>query len=132
MSTRPTARSASSSTGSATGGSGFPEHDRAEVPALHLARSGDAVRIAEIAPPWIQVPPEGYGGIELVVDLLAYGFEARGHDVTLFAPEGSRSAAEVVSPLPAAGSDSIGDRWHEAYHAVSAYQHAEDFDLIHD
>jgi glycosyltransferase involved in cell wall biosynthesis len=90
------------------------------------------MRIAEIAPPWIQVPPEGYGGIELVVDLLAHGFEARGHDVTLFAPEGSRSAAEVVSPLPAAGSDSIGDRWHEAYHAVSAYQHAEDFDLIHD
>ena len=79
------------------------------------------MRIAEIAPPWIPVPPKGYGGIELVVDLLAHGFEAQGHDVTLFAPEGSRSAAEVVSPLPAAGSDSIGDGWHEAYHSVSAY-----------
>ena len=90
------------------------------------------MRIAEIAPPWIPVPPKGYGGIELVVDLLAQGFEAHGHDVTLFAPEGSRSAAEVVSPLPAAGSDSIGDRWHEAYHSVSAYQHADDFELIHD
>ena len=41
------------------------------------------MRIAEIAPPWIPVPPKGYGGIELVVDLLAHGFEAHGHDVTL-------------------------------------------------
>jgi glycosyltransferase involved in cell wall biosynthesis len=90
------------------------------------------MRIAEIAPPWIQVPPEGYGGIELVVDLLARGFQARGHEVTLFAPEGSRSTAEVVSPLPAPGSSAIGDRWHEAYHSISAYQRAEEFDLIHD
>jgi glycosyltransferase involved in cell wall biosynthesis len=90
------------------------------------------MRIAEIAPPWIPVPPEGYGGIELVVDLLAHGFHARGHDVTLFAPKGSRSAAEVVSPLPAPGSSAIGDRWHEAYHSSSAYQRVEEFDLIHD
>src|SRR5215211_330827 len=90
------------------------------------------MRIAEVAPPWIPVPPEGYGGIELIVDLLARGLQARGHEVTLFAPEGSKSPAEVISPLPAAGSGSIGDRWHEAYHSLSAYQQADEFDLIHD
>jgi glycosyltransferase involved in cell wall biosynthesis len=90
------------------------------------------MRIAEVAPPWIPVPPEGYGGIELIVDLLARGLQARGHEVTLFAPEGSKSLAEVISPLPAAGSGSIGDRWHEAYHSLSAYQQADEFDLIHD
>ena len=90
------------------------------------------MRIAEIAPPWIPVPPTGYGGIELVVDLLARGFEARGHDVTLFAAEGSRSEADVVSPLPAPGASAIGDSWHEAYHSISAYQRADDFDVIHD
>src|SRR5215217_3211467 len=41
--------------------------------------------------------------------LLARGFHARGHDVTLFAPEGSRSEADVVSPLPAPGPSAIGD-----------------------
>ena len=29
------------------------------------------MRIAEICPPWIAVPPKGYGGIEWVVALLA-------------------------------------------------------------
>jgi glycosyltransferase involved in cell wall biosynthesis len=78
------------------------------------------------------VPPKGYGGIELIVDLLARGLEARGHQVTLFAPQGSSSPAEVVSPLPAPEAGSIGDPWHEAYHAVSAYQRADEYDLIHD
>jgi len=90
------------------------------------------MRIAEVAPPWISLPPEGYGGIEMIVDLLARGLDAGGHEVTLFAPEESRSPAEVVSPLPAPGVAAIGDPWHEAYHALSAYRHADEFDLIHD
>lgn len=102
------------------------------VSARHPGKVAADMRIAEIAPPWIEVPPEGYGGIELVVDLLARGFQARGHEVTLFAPEGSRSPAEVVSPLPPPGSAAIGDPWHEAYHSISAYQRADEFDLIHD
>ena len=85
-----------------------------------------------IASPWIEVPPEGYGGIELIVDLLTTGLHARGHDVTLFAPEGSRSDADVVSPLPAPGASSIGDPWFEAYHVLVAYREAEQFDLVHD
>src|SRR5215207_9694002 len=90
------------------------------------------MRIAEVAPPWIPVPPEGYGGIELVVDLLARGLQARGHEVTLFAPQGSRASATVVSPLPAAGAAAIGDPWVETAHALAAHQRAHAFDLIHD
>jgi glycosyltransferase involved in cell wall biosynthesis len=90
------------------------------------------MRIAEVAPPWIPVPPEGYGGIELVVGLLATGLQERGHDVTLFAPRGSDSEAEVVSPLPPVGMDSIGDRWFEAYHALAAHLCAGEFDVVHD
>jgi glycosyltransferase involved in cell wall biosynthesis len=89
------------------------------------------MRIAEVAPPWIALPPSGYGGIELIVDLLARGLQERGHEVTLFAPEESRSPAEVVSPLPAPGVASIGDPWHEAYHALSAHQ-SDEFDIVHD
>ena len=31
------------------------------------------MRIAQICPPWLAVPPKGYGGIEWVVALLADG-----------------------------------------------------------
>ena len=91
------------------------------------------MRIAVIAPPWYPVPPSGYGGIEWVVALLADGLTARGHDVTLFAPPGSRTEARLVSPLDKLPpEDMIGDPWHEASHVISAYQRAGEFDLLHD
>jgi glycosyltransferase involved in cell wall biosynthesis len=90
------------------------------------------VRVAEIAPPWFPVPPQGYGGIELVVDLLARLLQERGHDVTLFAPKGSDSEAAVVSPLPPAGATRMGDPWVEISHVLSAYLRRSEFDVIHD
>ena len=53
------------------------------------------LRIAMLAPLWIPVPPPGYGGIEAVVDLLCEALVERGHEVTLFAAPGSRSAARA-------------------------------------
>lgn len=50
-----------------------------------------------VAPPWYPVPPRGYGGIELVVALLARELRRMGHHVTLFASEGSEHA-EVLAP----------------------------------
>ncbi len=41
------------------------------------------MRVGLIASPWISVPPTGYGGTELVVDLLARGLVQRGHEVVL-------------------------------------------------
>ena len=57
------------------------------------------MRIAQIAPPWLTVPPARYGGTERVVSMLAEGLMARGHDVTLFASGGSSTGARLVSPL---------------------------------
>ena len=45
--------------------------------------------IAIAADPRIPVPPELYGGIERIVDMLVRGLVDRGHDVTLFAHEDS-------------------------------------------
>ncbi|HEU4398481.1 MAG TPA: glycosyltransferase family 4 protein [Actinomycetota bacterium] len=91
------------------------------------------MRIALVAPPWYAVPPSGYGGIEWVVALLADGLVDRGHDVTLFAPTGSRTKARLVSPLgEQPPPDSIGNPWYEASHAVSAYEESERFDILHD
>jgi glycosyltransferase involved in cell wall biosynthesis len=89
--------------------------------------------IAVIAPPWYSVPPSGYGGIERVVALLADGLTDRGHEVTLFAPPGSETEAVLVPPLEEVPPEElIGDPWYEAAHAVSAYQRAHEFDLLHD
>lgn len=37
--------------------------------------------IAMLAPPWIPVPPDGYGGTEQVVALLCEGLVGLGHRV---------------------------------------------------
>ena len=91
------------------------------------------MRIAVIAPPWYAVPPSGYGGIEWVVALLADGLTDRGHEVTLFAPPGSETEAELIPPLgEVPPAELIGDPWYEAAHAVSAYDRGDKFDLLHD
>jgi glycosyltransferase involved in cell wall biosynthesis len=91
------------------------------------------LKIAQIAPPWIAVPPPGYGGIEWVVALLADELVARGHDVTLFASGGSVTEAKLESVFdPAPGSTKIGDTYLEVLHAFHAYEQAGEFDVIHD
>ena len=54
-------------------------------------------RIVLIAPPWYPVPPHGYGGTELVVALLARELRSRGHDVFVFAAQGSPLATHTVA-----------------------------------
>ena len=65
------------------------------------------LRIAQVAPLWIKVPPEKYGGIERIVAMLCDGLVEKGHDVTLFAAGGSSTKAKLVSvfekPLIEAG-----------------------------
>jgi glycosyltransferase involved in cell wall biosynthesis len=91
------------------------------------------VRIAQVAPVWLPVPPRGYGGIEWVVFLLTEGLVARGHEVTLFASGGSRTRARLVSVFEEAPTTA---RIHESYwelaHALAAYNRHGEFDLIHD
>jgi glycosyltransferase involved in cell wall biosynthesis len=92
------------------------------------------MRIAEIAPPWVSVPPPSYGGIELVVSLVADGLVERGHEVTLFASPGSRTTGTLVSPLeevpPLAEMGlSVTD---DTIHTLSAYLQAGGFDVVHD
>ena len=91
------------------------------------------MRVAVIAPVWFPVPPTGYGGIELVVSLLADGLVDAGHDVTLFASGGSRTKAKLVSPMsPAPDPQDLGNPWFDAYHALACYLQVSDFDIVHD
>jgi glycosyltransferase involved in cell wall biosynthesis len=44
-----------------------------------------SMRICVVAPPWLPVPPEAYGGTEAVIDVLARGLRSAGHEVLLAA-----------------------------------------------
>ena len=51
-------------------------------------RNEPGLRIAMLAPPWISVPPPGYGGVEAVVSVADRGAGRSGHEVTLFCAPG--------------------------------------------
>jgi glycosyltransferase involved in cell wall biosynthesis len=92
------------------------------------------MRIGLIAPPWLCVPPERYGGIEMVIDGLARGLEAAGHEVYLAARRGSQCPVpQVPSPL-LRSCDQIGAIVPEVRHVVEAYRALVDLevDVIHD
>jgi len=91
------------------------------------------MRVAVVAPVWFAVPPAGYGGIEIVVSLLADGFVDAGHDVTLFASGGSRTKAALVSPMSEPPDPrELGNPWYDGYHALASYLQADGFDIVHD
>jgi len=92
-----------------------------------------------LAPPWISVPPPGYGGIEQVVDLLTTEFIRRGHAVTLFAAAESRSTAQVTMLLDRQHPDEIQMALYEAEHTARAFDDIDaaaagghPYDIVHD
>src|SRR6186997_2406150 len=92
----------------------------------------DKLRIAVLSPVWFAVPPTGYGGIELVVSLLADGLADAGHEVTLFASGDSLTKARLASVFDKAPSELIGRSLPELRHAMACYRRADEFDVIND
>jgi glycosyltransferase involved in cell wall biosynthesis len=96
------------------------------------------LRIAMLAPPWLSVPPRGYGGVESVVNALTEALVARGHDVTLFCAPGSVSSATVAALLSEQHPDEIERSLYEVDHVARAFQaidgarELDAFDVIHD
>jgi glycosyltransferase involved in cell wall biosynthesis len=90
------------------------------------------MRIGLVAPPWAPVPPHLYGGIELVVDRLAQGFQAAGHDVVLFTTGDSTSPVPKRWFLEKSEGVRIGFTVPEVRHVLAAYESLRDVDLIHD
>jgi glycosyltransferase involved in cell wall biosynthesis len=90
------------------------------------------MRVAILSPVWFPVPPDGYGGIELIVSLLADGLVAAGHEVTLFASGDSTTTADLDAFFDEAPSEWIGKTFWELQHAMNCFERHDDFDLIHD
>ena len=93
------------------------------------------MRIALIAPPFITVPPQRYGGTELFIAQLAEGLAARGVDVVVYTNGQSRVAvetrwlyAEPQWPIKGEIFDNLKDMNHSSWAMADA---ARDSDLIH-
>jgi glycosyltransferase involved in cell wall biosynthesis len=90
------------------------------------------MRIAEVAPPWLAVPPRGYGGLEWVVALTADGLVERGHEVTLFATGDSSSKAHLEYLFEhAPGPAEINSVWLDTAQSLVAFREPERFDAYH-
>jgi glycosyltransferase involved in cell wall biosynthesis len=91
------------------------------------------MRIAQVCPPWLAVPPKGYGGIEWVVALVADGLAEAGHDVTMFATGDSRTIAQLEYVFEEApGSRLINDPVLDTTHTLFSLRDArERFDVLH-
>lgn len=93
---------------------------------------GINMRIALVAPVFERIPPLLYGGTGRVIKVLLEGLVARGHDVTLFATGNSQpppsARLKYMFDEPISVWDSVADD----LQANFAFQHAREFDVIHD
>jgi glycosyltransferase involved in cell wall biosynthesis len=112
---------------------GVPERERV-VPS-----DEPRLRIAMLAPPWIPIPPPGYGGIEFVVALLCDALVEQGHTIDLYCAPGSSSKADVHPLLDAPHPEQIERALFEADHVARAFaafdaeaSAGRPFDVVHD
>ena len=97
------------------------------------------LKIAILSPFEETVPPEKYGGTELVVYNLVEGLTRRGHKVTLLASGDSRVSARLIPIFkePLRGKGGMSDlKTREAYKFVGVarvieFLKGEEFDVVH-
>jgi glycosyltransferase involved in cell wall biosynthesis len=95
------------------------------------------LKIAQIAPLWMTVPPSTYGGTERVVHLLTEGLVRRGHDVTLYASGDSITSGHLhaIREYNLYEAYARGEfQRHELYHLanlIEAVRDSNSYDLIH-
>ncbi|ADG89554.1 glycosyl transferase group 1 [Thermobispora bispora DSM 43833] len=90
----------------------------------------ERLHIAMVAPPWYDIPPKAYGGIESMVADLTQGLRRRGHEVTLIgAGDGVDHRTYETPP-----SSRIGEPLPEVLHAARVNRLLEELDpdVIHD
>ncbi|WP_424536000.1 glycosyltransferase family 4 protein [Sphaerisporangium viridialbum] len=103
----------------------------------HAPRNvGDSsgLRVAMVAPPWSEVPPKGYGGIEAMLSDLVGGLIGLGHEVTLIGAGRTTTKATFLRTYRRAPSERIGEPMPEVLHtAIAARLLSQlDADIVHD
>ena len=90
------------------------------------------MRIGLLGNPWIPVPPPTYGGIERVVDHLARGLMAAGHEVLLAVPADSECPVPLAPGMSLSEPAEMGFTLSEMSHVVRSYAAMEEMDIVHD
>jgi glycosyltransferase involved in cell wall biosynthesis len=93
------------------------------------------LRIAMVVPPWYELPPSGYGGLEAICAALVDALVDRGHDVTLFgAGQRSGTKGHFVSTVSTAQHRRLGESMPDVLHVARVTQllAGAGFDVIHD
>lgn len=89
-------------------------------------------------PPYFDVPPKAYGGVEAVVAELADALVARGHRVTLLGAGEPRTSAEFVPLWERTIPERLGEPYPEVVHALLIRRAVERLlatdavDIVHD
>ena len=100
--------------------------------------AGDPLRIALVVPPYFDVPPEAYGGVEAVVADLADALVERGHAVTLIGAGTPGTRATFLPVWDATMPERLGEPFPEIVHAavtrraVERLARTEGLDVVHD
>jgi glycosyltransferase involved in cell wall biosynthesis len=91
------------------------------------------MRIAMLSPIAWRTPPRHYGPWESVVSLLTEGLVSQGYDVTLFATGDSETSGKLHAICKQGYEEdrSIVPKVWECLHISELFEHAEDFDIIH-
>jgi len=92
------------------------------------------MRIAQIVPIWIPVPPVNmFGGVEIVVSDLIAGLQKRGHEVILYASGDSSAGNQVKSVISEAPlqSDWQAYKNFQLLNIVRAIEDSASYDVLH-
>jgi glycosyltransferase involved in cell wall biosynthesis len=100
-----------------------------------VAAGGKRLHVAMIAPPYFDVPPTAYGGVEAVVADLVDALIDRDHQVTLIGAGRHRTRAQRFhATYQRPPADQLGEPLPEVVHAAQVARLLEDLDadVVHD
>ena len=99
----------------------------------------ERLRIAMVAPPWLTVPPDGYGGVETMLHSLVVELVRLGHDVEIFSVGDSNVPVRNHWLFEHAEYDEIFRSLYDnvaipVSHLLMAKRRiaSDDFDIVHD
>lgn len=106
---------------------------------LRLGNSeNNSLHIVLVAPPYFDIPPAGYGGVEAVVAALADELVEHGHRVTLLGAGRAGTKADFVRVWDEPQTQQLGQPYPEIVNALKAWQVIEELhrrhpiDVVHD
>lgn len=107
--------------------------DVRDVPAT-TAQPTRPLRIAMVVPPWYELPPPGYGGLEQVCAALIDALAARGNEVTLFGAGRDTGTRARLVPTRDLQYHQLGQVLPEMAHLarVDRLIREGSYDLVHD